>query len=246
MNRALIWDLPTRLFHWLLSGGFFAAAAISFLLGDDSPIFPYHAIIGLVIAAMVVLRIVWGLIGTRYARFGSFMFGPAAVIEYMKGVLTGTGRRHLGHNPGSAYAIFTMLGLVLALAVTGFLMSQGNESIKDVHEILAYAMLGVVGAHVLGVIVHTVRHRENLTASMIVGTKNAEQSAAISSSHPIVAAVFMIITGAWAYGLLSNYDAATQTTRVPLLGTSLQLGENEGNESESPRPRVAGQEGDDD
>ncbi len=245
MNRVLIWDLPTRIFHWLLSGGFFASAAISLLLGDDSPIFPYHAIIGLVIAATVVLRIVWGVIGTRYARFGSFLFGPGAVIEYMKGVLTGSGKRHLGHNPGSSYAIFAMLALVLALAVTGWLMSQGNESIKEVHEILAYATLAVIGAHVLGVIVHTMRYRENLTASMIVGTKSAEQSAAISSSQPVVAVLFLLVTGAWAYGLLSNYDAATKTTRVPLLGTSLQLGENEGNESETHSPRVAGEKEDD-
>jgi Ni,Fe-hydrogenase I cytochrome b subunit len=163
----------------------------------------------------------------------------------MKGVLTGSGKRHLGHNPGSSYAIFAMLALVLALAVTGWLMSQGNESIKEVHEILAYATLAVIGAHVLGVIVHTMRYRENLTASMIVGTKSAEQSAAISSSQPVVAVLFLLVTGAWAYGLLSNYDAATKTTRVPLLGTSLQLGENEGNESETHSPRVAGEKEDD-
>lgn len=99
MNRVLIWDLPTRLFHWLLSGGFITAAVISLALGEDSPLFPYHAIIGLTIALMVCLRIIWGLAGTRYARFGTFIFGPAAVIEYMKGTLVGGGKRYIGHNP---------------------------------------------------------------------------------------------------------------------------------------------------
>ena len=89
MNRVLIWDLPTRVFHWLLSGGFIAAAVIALALGEHSPLFPYHAIIGLTIALMVCLRVIWGIAGTRYARFGTFIFGPAAVIEYMKGTLVG-------------------------------------------------------------------------------------------------------------------------------------------------------------
>lgn len=230
MNPVLIWDLPTRLFHWLLSAGFIAAAVIALAMGEHSPLFPYHAIIGLTIALMVVLRVVWGIVGTRYARFGSFIFGPAAVIEYMKGALIGGGKRHLGHNPGSAVAIFALLALVLALAVTGFMMGQGNEAIKEVHEILAWTTVGVVVVHVLGVAFHTIRHRENITASMIHGRKRADASDAISSAKPIVAVLFLIVAGGWAVGLLRNYNPATQTTTLPLLGTSLQLGENEGGE----------------
>jgi cytochrome b len=227
MNRTLIWDLPTRLFHWLLSSGFTAAAIISLALGEESPLFPYHAIIGLTIALMVVLRVIWGIVGTRYARFGSFIFGPGAVIEYMKGTLVGGGKRHIGHNPGSALAIFALLALVLALAVTGFMMGQGNEGVKEIHEILAWAAVGVVVVHVLGVALHTIRHRENITASMIHGKKNAEPSDSIKSAKPIVAVVFLVIAGAWAAGLVRNYDPATQTTTLPLFGTLLQLGENE-------------------
>lgn len=230
MNPVLIWDLPTRLFHWLLSAGFIAAAVIALAIGEHSPLFPYHAIIGLTIALMVVLRVVWGIVGTRYARFGSFIFGPAAVIEYMQGALIGGGKRHLGHNPGSAVAIFALLALVLALAVTGFMMGQGNEAIKEVHEILAWTTVGVVVVHVLGVAFHTIRHRENITASMIHGRKRAGASDAISSAKPIVAVLFLIVAGGWAVGLLRNYNPATQTTTLPLLGTSLQLGENEGGE----------------
>lgn len=230
MNPVLIWDLPTRLFHWLLSAGFIAAAVIALAMGEHSPLFPYHAIIGLTIALMVVLRVVWGIVGTRYARFGSFIFGPAAVIEYMKGALIGGGRRHLGHNPGSAVAIFALLALVLALAVTGFMMGRGNEAIKEVHEILAWATVGVVVVHVLGVAFHTVRHRENITASMIHGRKHGEPADAIASARPIVAVLFLIVAGGWAVGLLRNYDPATQATTLPLLGTPLQLGENEGGE----------------
>lgn len=227
MMPVLIWDLPTRLFHWILATGFAVSAILALGLGDDSPLFPYHAIIGLTITLMVVLRIIWGIVGTRYARFGSFIFGPGAVIEYMKGALFGGGKRHIGHNPGSAVAIFALLALVLALAVTGFMMGRGNEAIKEVHEILAWVTVGVVAVHVLGVASHTIRHRENITASMIHGKKHAEPSDAITSGRQLIAVVLLAIAGAWSVGLVRNYTPATQTTTLPLLGTSLQLGENE-------------------
>lgn len=221
MKSVLIWDLPTRLFHWLLSSGFIVAAVISLLLGDDSPLFPYHAIIGLIIALMVCLRVIWGVVGTRYARFGTFVFGPGAVIEYMKGTVVGGGTRYIGHNPGSALAIFALLALVLALAVTGVMMGQGNEGAEDIHEILAWVAVGVVVVHVLGVALHTILHRENITASMIHGKKDAEPSEAIASSKPVIAVIFLAIAGAWAVGLIRNYNPSTKTTTLPLIGTVL-------------------------
>ena len=145
----------------------------------------------------------------------------------MKGAIIGGGTRHIGHNPGSSVAIFALLALVLALAVTGFMMGRGNEAVKEVHEILAWTTVGVVVVHVMGVAFHTIRHRENITASMIHGRKRAEASNAITSSKPIVAALFLIIAGGWAVGLVRNYDPATQTTTLPLFGTALRLGENE-------------------
>ena len=227
MTRVLIWDLPTRLFHVLLSAGFIAAAVIALVLGEDSPLFPYHSIIGLTIGLMVVLRVVWGVVGTRYARFGTFFFGPGAVIAYMKGVFSRDGSRHLGHNPGSAYAIFAMLGLVLAMSVTGIMRGRDNESVKEIHAILAFVTVGVVVAHVLGVALHTIRRRENIIASMIHGKKDAEAADGITSARPIVAIVFLVIAVAWAFGLVRNFDRATQTTTLPLIGTTLQLGESE-------------------
>jgi cytochrome b len=245
MNRVLIWDLPTRLFHWLLSGGFIAAAVLSLALGEHSPLFPYHAIIGLTIALMVCLRVIWGIAGTRYARFGTFIFGPAAVIAYMKGTLIGGGKRYIGHNPGSAVAIFALLALVLAMAVTGIMMGLGNKGVKEIHEILAWVTVGFVVAHVLGVALHTLRHRENITASMVHGRKHAEPSDAITSAKPIIAVIFLAIAGAWAVGLVRNYNPATQTTTLPLIGTVLQLGENE-NEGGKESGGKQGKKADDD
>lgn len=231
-SRILVWDLATRLFHWTLAGGFIAAATISLVLGDDSPLFPYHAIVGLTLVLMVGLRVAWGVVGTRYARFGSFAFGPSAIIEYSRGVLTGKGMRHIGHNPGSSLAIFLMLAIILGLGATGFMLGTGNESVKEIHELLSYSMLGVVAVHILGVIIHSVRHRENITASMVHGRKSGDPSASIKSAQPIAGVAFLLIVGAWAFGLVRAYDPATMTTRLPLLGTTLTLGENESEEGE--------------
>lgn len=227
MTPTLVWDLPTRLIHWLLAAGFVAAAWISLGLGEHSPLFPYHAVIGLTLAVVVAFRLVWGLIGTRHARFGSFVYGPGAVLAYLKGAVLGGGKRYIGHNPGSAYAIFAMLALLVALAVTGIMLGRGNESAKEVHELCTYALLGVAGVHVVGVILHSARHRENITAGMVNGRKRADVADGIASARPLAAAVLLVVTGAWAYGLIRNADASMQTTKLPLLGTTLRLGEDE-------------------
>ncbi len=228
MKRILVWDIPTRLFHWLLGGGFLAAFAIIQLASDDSPVFAYHALIGLSLAMMVVLRLIWGVVGTRYARFGSFAFGPVALYCYFKGILAGAEKRYTGHNPGSAYAIYAMLAILLGLAATGIMMSTGgSKAAKSVHEVLSYAMIAVVGIHVLGVFIHTLRLRENITLSMIDGKKTGDAPQGILARRPIAAAIFVLAMGAWSVGLLRNYNAGTQSVTLPLFGTVLQLAEAE-------------------
>jgi cytochrome b len=243
MTKILIWDLPTRLFHWLLAGSFIVAFAISNLVDDDSPVFAIHMLLGGVMALMVLLRVLWGVVGSRYARFGSFVFGPAEIMAYIKGTISGGGKAYIGHNPGSSVAIWAMLGLTLGMALTGIYMSSW-ESLKDVHEILAYSLLAVVITHVAGVIWHSYRHQENLTMSMVSGHKDSEPSAAISTMHPIIAVVFLVITGAWAGALVQNYDSVTGTLIMPILGNTLQLGES-GEGKHQPGERRAGDDDDD-
>jgi len=89
-----------------------------------------------------------------------------------------------------------MLGLVLAMGVAGIMLGLGNESVQELHEILSYVTVGVVVAHILGVALHTIRHRENIIGSMIHGKKDAEVTDGITSAGPIVAIVFLAIAGA--------------------------------------------------
>ncbi len=244
VRRMLVWDLPTRAFHWLLAGGFVAAAAIAFLADDEGALFPYHALIGLTLALLVVFRVVWGLLGTRYARFGSFAFGVGSVLAYLRGVLLGGGPRFVGHNPGSAWAIFAMLAMVAGLAATGIALGQGIEAVKEVHEALAWGMVAVATLHVLGVLVHTLRHRENLTASMVHGMKDADATAGIATARPLVAVLLVVLTGAWAWGLAGSYEGATRTLRIPLVGTVVQVGETEEDEG-AERPGERGRDRED-
>lgn len=125
-SRALVWDLPVRVFHWLFAGGFIAAATIALLLGDDSPLFPYHAIIGLVLVFLVLLRVIWGFIGSRYARFSAQPYNPRALATYVGSALIGRAKRYVGANPGSAYAALAMMLLVIGLA--GMLLGQYDSA----------------------------------------------------------------------------------------------------------------------
>lgn len=227
MNRVLIWDVPTRSFHWLLAAGFAAAAGIALTTSKHGIFFPYHAILGLTLALLVVMRIVWGLVGTRHARFGSFIFGPAALIEYFAGYFTGRGTRHIGHNPASALAIFAIFGLILALAATGFMLGRGDERVEEIHEVLAYSTMAIAGIHILGVIVHTLVHREQITLSMIHGRKSAAASDAIASTHPTIALLGLSITVLFAYALITNLDATAQRTTLPFTNVAIQIGESE-------------------
>lgn len=226
-TRILIWDLPTRLFHWLLAASILGAFAVATLVDDEGALFPWHMLLGAAAAFLVALRAVWGLIGSRYARFGSFAFGPAAVLAYGKGIFTGRGERHLGHNPGSSVAIFAMLALTLGLAATGALMSRGGEVVKELHEVLAYALMGVVALHVVGIVVHTLRHRENITRAMIDGRKEGDAAQGIRSAHPLVALAFLALTAGWVGALVRGYDAGSRSVALPGLSTRITLGEAE-------------------
>lgn len=228
MNRLLVWDLPVRLFHVLFGLTFLGAFAIATTVDDDSALFSAHMLLGLVLAFMAVLRIVWGFFGTRHARFGDFVRGPRAVFGYLRDAVRGRASRHPGHNPGASVAIILMLLLVLGLALTGILMASGSDAAEDLHGLLAYSLLAVVILHVLGVAWHHLRQHENITRGMIDGLKAVDPTQAIPSARPIIGLVFLALTGLWSWRLAAGFDPATRQLTVPLIGQTLQLGEVEG------------------
>jgi cytochrome b len=227
MKRVLVWDLPVRLFHWLFAGAIVVAFVLANAVDDESTAFAVHMLLGLVAGFMVVLRVVWGLVGSRHARFGDFAFSPGALFRYLKSTLTRSGERHAGHNPATSWAAIAMFALVLGLGATGLAMGAGVEAAEEVHELFAWALIAVAGGHVAGVVWHTIRHRENIALSMVDGRKEADEAQGIRTVRPVAALVFLALTGAWAGLLVQGYDPATSAVTLPFAGARLQLGEGE-------------------
>lgn len=240
MTRVLIWDLPTRLFHWLLAGSAGGALGIALTVDDHSRFFQIHMLLGLVAGFLVLLRVVWGLLGSRHARFGSFIFGPGELLAYLRGVLGSGGRHYPGHNPGAAVAIWVLLLLSLGLSLSGIFQSEG-EVLEELHEVLAYILLATIGLHLAGLLLHTLLHRENIALSMVHGKREAEASQAIPSSRPLAGAVFLALVAGWVLLVFGGHDP--QARRVTLLGQTISLGEHEGAKHRDRERRHRGHDG---
>lgn len=246
MARVLVWDLPVRVFHWLLAASFLGAFGIAELTDDEGSLFSVHMLLGLVALGMVVLRLVWGFVGTRYARFRSLALSPGELVAYLGDALRGRGRRYVGHNPGASWAILAMFACILGLAVTGVGMSRGSEVAEELHEVLAFGMLATVVAHLAGVAFHVLRHRENVVVGMLDGRKEAAPADAIPSARPVVGLGFLAATGVWAGLLFTGFDGATGDLSLPGVGTVLTLGEGgEGGEEHGEEDEEWGEEDDD-
>lgn len=241
-----IYDLPTRFFHWLFAGSFLIAFTIANTFDDESTVFMYHMLAGLVMGFIVSWRIIWGLIGSTHARFTDFALSPAKLLGYFKEITAGKTRLWSGHNPASSWAAISMMVLAFALAVTGYLMASGKagESLEDLHELLANAFMAVVVLHIAGIILHSLRHNDGLSKSMVTGTKHGLSADTPSvASHAFVATVAIFLTLSFAANLINNFDANNGT--LNLFGTQLQLSDQE-NEAEHGSERNGSNEEDDD
>lgn len=163
-----VWDPAVRLFHWSLVAGM----AVEFLAEAGTDL---HEAVGYGLLGLVALRVLWGFVGSRHARFADFVTGPRAVLGYLGAVIRGHPRRYVGHNPAGGAMVLALLALVLATGGTGWAMTTdalwGEEWIEEIHEVLADATLVFIAAHVAGVVLASLQHRENLVAAMITGRK---------------------------------------------------------------------------
>jgi cytochrome b len=166
-----VWDPFVRLFHWLLVI-FFALAWYSGGIWDDP-----HLATGYIVAVLVFARIVWGFVGTRYARFRDFAYGPRAIFHYLVAMLRMKAPRYLGHNPAGGAMVFLLLGTLVVLCVTGILMTTdafwGVQWVDDLHNFASTFALVLVALHIGGVVISSIEHRENLVTAMITGWKRA-------------------------------------------------------------------------
>jgi cytochrome b len=220
-----VWDLPTRLFHWTLVGLFTGAFAVAHLADEHRPAFAIHMLLGLILLAAIAFRLAWGLVGSRHARFSSFLFSPAALVTYVKEAFAGRDRPSAGHNPGSSWAIYAMLSLPLLLVATGLKAQGRSELFEELHGILGWIMLAAVVAHLAGLAFHTFRHREPIALAMITGERRGEPADAIGSSHPVAALIFLLLVGGWAALVLRGHDPVARVVRVPGVGLTIPVAE---------------------
>lgn len=184
-----VWDPLVRVFHWTLVAGFFTAYLTE---GEDATL-TLHTWAGYTVLGLVLVRLVWGFIGTRHARFSDFVYRPGAIKAYLRDVLRLNPRRYLGHNPAGGLMIVVVIASLLVTTVSGmslyaveeqagplagWLGGAGHfweEAFEGVHEFFANFTLFLVVVHVAGVLVESLLHGENLVRAMFTGRKRVEE-----------------------------------------------------------------------
>lgn len=187
-QRIYVWDRVVRLFHWSLVISF-----VVMYVTSQSGMQVLHSYIGYFVAAILLVRLLWGFTGSRYARFCSFLYPVREVRRYVTSVLRGTPLHYTGHNPAGALMVYAILLVMLGLIATGFitlatiefegpLVSLLNDIsddaayfFQDLHHFLVDVMWIFISLHILGVITASIQHQENLVKAMISGWKTAER-----------------------------------------------------------------------
>lgn len=213
-----IWDLPLRLFHWLLV----ALIAFSWWSGENHEM-DWHRRSGYCILALLLFRLWWGFTGSRTARFGQFVRGPGAVLAYAKTL--GTRSRHAadGHNPLGGWSVVAMLVALAAMVIAGlfsvdvdgiesgpladYISFDLGRTAAEVHETVFNVILALVALHVIAVIFYLSFKRHNLVGPMITGRKATSESEAVEEARwsPVLALAGIVIAGAVAWAASKGF-----------------------------------------
>lgn len=202
-GRIKVWDLPVRIFHCALAVSF----AVAYAIAEEDSLRGLHTMLGYTVLGLVGFRLLWGFVGTRYARFSSFSYGPGKAIAYLRDLVHNRSGDYVGHNPAGSWAVYLMLALALVTGVTGYLTLNefGSELFEEIHGVAANAWLAVVIAHVLGVIASSMAHRENLARAMVTGYKRGASMSAIPGAATGIGAVIAIaVIGFWTFSFVTG------------------------------------------
>jgi cytochrome b len=166
-----VWDLVVRVFHWTVAAG----CAVDLFVFEDGK--TAHRLIGYLVASALIVRFVWGFLDSRHARFADFVPTPTRLGQYLKALLRGQEPRYIGHNPAGAVVMLTLMGLLAAVSITGWMLTLdayfGNKALEELHEGTANLILVLAGLHAAAAIYEGRRHKENLVWAMVTGRKRA-------------------------------------------------------------------------
>lgn len=214
MSKKLIWDLPIRIVHWLLTVLIFGSWYTVSVAGNMKA----HMLIGQVILCLLVFRVVWGFVGTRYAKFSSFVFGPRTIVAYARTILSRSGGGYAGHNPLGFLAVFAMLLLIGIQVTTGLFATDGDfyegplnhlvsgstgRDITDIHYLNFDVLAIMIGIHIVAIFFYLLYKRENLISPMFTGAKTGDALEAIGGSKLGLAIGVLIASAAGVYLLVT-------------------------------------------
>ena len=210
-----VWDPAVRLVHWAMVLLLIALVATALIGGDAMP---WHVRAGEAMLALVVFRIVWGFVGSPYARFSSFVRGPRAVLTYARSIVRPPHAFHIGHNPLGGWMVVILLLALLVQATTGLfsndeVLTEGplvkiitddlSDAISSIHRKNAWIVVALASLHIGAVVFYLVGLKENLIKPMLVGHKAipalADAHPPAESSRNLLAAVLfvMVAGGVW-------------------------------------------------
>ena len=228
METSKAYDLPIRIFHWVFALLFITSFTIAKVIDDESTLYAYHMLSGILMVSMVLLRVVWGFVGSKTSRFSTFHLSLSELILYFRSVASSKSKRYLGHNPASSFAAVLMMFFTVGIGLSGLMMSLRiyKHFFEEVHELLANGFLLVVLFHVAGVLLHHVKHNDGLIFSMLNGVKaKVDGESEIKSTHIIVAILFVVFLASMSSYLLISFDG--NSGKLNVLGAQLQLVEIE-------------------
>ncbi|MEI7428994.1 MAG: cytochrome b/b6 domain-containing protein [Betaproteobacteria bacterium] len=223
-KRIKLWDLPTRLFHWLLVI-LIAAAIITGQIGGGA--IEWHGRIGLSILGLIAFRLTWGLIGSSHARFASFFPTPSSVRAYLKGQWKG-----VGHNPLGSFSVFGLLALITLQVTTGLLGNDDiafngplsgliskalSDKLTGVHEFTSNLLIALIVLHLAAIVFYVHVKKDNLLKPMITGWKEVkpEEGESATGGGILAFVVALIIALAAVYGGSGEWIPAPPPATVP-------------------------------
>jgi cytochrome b len=180
-----VWDLPTRLFHWLLALAVIGAV-VSAKIGGNA--MQWHFRLGLFVLALLAFRVVWGVIGGTWSRFASFIYAPGTVLGYLRGAPPRAGQHlDVGHNPLGSFSVFGLLGILGVQVATGLVADDEIATVGPLNRFVSgdlaktatswhteggqWLILGLVGLHVAAIVFYLVARKTNLVRPMVLGDK---------------------------------------------------------------------------
>ena len=216
-EKHLVWDLPLRIFHWSIAMAFFG---LWYTSDQDRGLIEYHLILGYIVLGLVVFRLIWGIVGTKYAKFKNFNFSLTELKHYLKGQTPNNSQQSVGHNPAGSFVVCVLLAVLLLQAVSGLFINDDvfssgpyygslsgfAESImKYLHHSIFDWILYLSVLHIIAVFYYLLVKKQNLIKAMITGKKSDKHMSSndsIGHSKLWLALIIAILVTGFVYWLV--------------------------------------------